>query len=338
MLPGGVSLLGRACLGYRTLQESAPQEPRMEVIGYQRKRWKTILCHIFTVLFVGLPLAIFYWKPHVRVQARCSRCPLRQADWVVIHVSGVGEQREKRHLDPGPKMAQGEDDGRASIAVGAVEDEDGSCDTIRLHQKEQANIVQYFVFEGLRYIWMEKLQAYCRASKLDESWTCLDIHLCHHGLSTEEQAARRKIYGPNLIDVPVHSPLQLLRDEVLNPFYIFQIFSIILWFCEDYYWYAICILLISAISIGISLYETKKQRVTLQKMVKVSISVKLRRALGDEVLVSSVDLVPGDCILVPAEGMLVPCDAALLTGECMVNESMLTGEPWQRLVGGAFPV
>lgn len=41
---------------------------------------------------------------------------------------------------------------------------------------------------------------------------------------------------------------------------------------------------------------------------------------------SSADLVPGDCISLPADGMLVPCDAALLTGECMVNESMLTGE------------
>lgn len=41
---------------------------------------------------------------------------------------------------------------------------------------------------------------------------------------------------------------------------------------------------------------------------------------------SSADLVPGDCISLPSDGMLVPCDAALLTGECMVNESMLTGE------------
>lgn len=41
---------------------------------------------------------------------------------------------------------------------------------------------------------------------------------------------------------------------------------------------------------------------------------------------SSADLVPGDCISLPLDGMLVPCDAALLTGECMVNESMLTGE------------
>ncbi|KPP56549.1 hypothetical protein Z043_125821, partial [Scleropages formosus] len=42
--------------------------------------------------------------------------------------------------------------------------------------------------------------------------------------------------------------------------------------------------------------------------------------------VSSVDLVPGDCVLIPPEGLLLPCDAVLLAGECVVNESMLTGE------------
>lgn len=46
----------------------------------------------------------------------------------------------------------------------------------------------------------------------------------------------------------------------------------------------------------------------------------------EEESVSSLDLVPGDCLLIPSEGLLLPCDAALLAGECMVNESMLTGE------------
>lgn len=48
--------------------------------------------------------------------------------------------------------------------------------------------------------------------------------------------------------------------QVLNPFYIFQIASIVLWSADDYYYYAACIFLISCISIGISLYETKKVR------------------------------------------------------------------------------
>ena len=42
---------------------------------------------------------------------------------------------------------------------------------------------------------------------------------------------------------------------------------------------------------------------------------------------SSEDLVPGDCIIIPQEGLQLPCDAALLAGECLVNESMLTGDP-----------
>lgn len=41
---------------------------------------------------------------------------------------------------------------------------------------------------------------------------------------------------------------------------------------------------------------------------------------------TSLDLVPGDCLILPQEGLLLPCDAVLLAGECLVNESMLTGE------------
>lgn len=41
---------------------------------------------------------------------------------------------------------------------------------------------------------------------------------------------------------------------------------------------------------------------------------------------SSEELVPGDCLIIPQEGLLLPCDAALLAGECLVNESMLTGD------------
>lgn len=41
---------------------------------------------------------------------------------------------------------------------------------------------------------------------------------------------------------------------------------------------------------------------------------------------SSVDLVPGDCLIISQKGLILPCDVALLAGECLVNESMLTGD------------
>ena len=58
--------------------------------------------------------------------------------------------------------------------------------------------------------------------------------------------------------------------QVLNPFYIFPICSIILWSLDDYYIYASCIFLISAISLSVELYETRKQRETLRDRVTSS--------------------------------------------------------------------
>lgn len=52
-----------------------------------------------------------------------------------------------------------------------------------------------------------------------------------------------------------------LRDalfQVIHPFYVFQIASMILWSMDDYFYYAFCIALISAVSIVTTLIDTKK--------------------------------------------------------------------------------
>uniref|UniRef100_A0A672JSV6 Succinate dehydrogenase [ubiquinone] iron-sulfur subunit, mitochondrial-like n=1 Tax=Sinocyclocheilus grahami TaxID=75366 RepID=A0A672JSV6_SINGR len=192
------------------------------------------------------------------------------------------------------------------FAVGEA-DENEWRDTVQLHS-EKKTLLRYYVFEGMRYIWIARKGAFCKASILNEGRTCADLHGRKQGLSKADQSTRSQIFGANIIDVPVKTYLQLLFEEVLNPFYIFQVFSIILWMSDRYYYYAACILIISLISIGVCLSNARNRR-------NVS-----------NVCVSSEELVPGDCIVIPAEGLLLPCDAALLAGECMVNESMLTGE------------
>jgi hypothetical protein len=47
-------------------------------------------------------------------------------------------------------------------------------------------------------------------------------------------------------------------SQVLHPFYVFQIASIILWTIDDYYYYAFAIALISVSSIASTLIETKR--------------------------------------------------------------------------------
>lgn len=62
-------------------------------------------------------------------------------------------------------------------------------------------------------------------------------------------------------------------------------------------------------------------------MATYSCAINAMRSGNEENLteVTSVDLVPGDVIEVP-ENRVIPCDVILLTGSCIVNESMLTGE------------
>uniref|UniRef100_A0A3P8Z6E0 Polyamine-transporting ATPase 13A3 n=1 Tax=Esox lucius TaxID=8010 RepID=A0A3P8Z6E0_ESOLU len=118
-------------------------------------------------------------------------------------------------------------------------------------------------------------------------------------------------------------PSSLPHPQVLNPFYIFQLFSVILWTTEQYYYYAATIVLMSIVSIVTSLYTIKKQYVMLHDMVAthsvIRVSVDVEEAMSTE-------LVPGDVIVIPANGIIMPCDAALIQGTCIVNESMLTGE------------
>lgn len=62
-------------------------------------------------------------------------------------------------------------------------------------------------------------------------------------------------------------------------------------------------------------------------MATYSCAINVMRSGSEETLteIDSKELVPGDVIEVP-ENRIMPCDVILLTGSCIVNESMLTGE------------
>ncbi|XP_054464832.1 cation-transporting ATPase 13A2 [Anoplopoma fimbria] len=291
-------------------------DSHMDVQGYKWVRWRVWLCRLAAVLSLGLLLIVFHWLPRLAVLARCCSCPLALADILLIR-----DSFGRHHVVE--VLTEEMEDGSVEL-LAELEDNEWR-DTVQLH-KDEKTLLRYYLFEGLRYIWLARKGAFCRVSVLNEDWTRKDLYDFKRGLSHLEQSLRRRMYGPNLIDVPVKPYIQLLFEEVLNPFYVFQVFSITLWMVDHYYLYAICIFIISIFSIGISLYEIRKQSITLHNVAQFVTNVTIRRNSGVEECVSSEELVPGDCLIIPQEGLLLPCDAALLAGECLVNESMLTGE------------
>uniref|UniRef100_A0A671Z3T0 Polyamine-transporting ATPase 13A3 n=1 Tax=Sparus aurata TaxID=8175 RepID=A0A671Z3T0_SPAAU len=162
--------------------------------------------------------------------------------------------------------------------------------------------IRYFTFHSTKYYWNDEVQNF--------------------------EVLKKLFFGVNEIAVKVPSVFKLLIKEVLNPFYIFQLFSVILWSADEYYYYAAAIVIMSVISIATSLYTIKKQYIMLHDMVAAHsiVRVSVCRASNEIEEILSTDLVPGDVMVIPSNGTIMPCDAVLVSGTCIVNESMLTGE------------
>jgi len=149
------------------------------------------------------------------------------------------------------------------------------------------------------------------------------------GLNEEEVSYNKLIFGECNINIKVDGFLKLTLKEVTDPFYLFQLFSVILWFNNDYMKYAGVILGTTVISIFVSVWETRSNMVSIQKMSKYSCPVQILRRdkdLRQNRTSSSVELVPGDLFELPDDGSALPCDCILVSGTVIVNESMLTGE------------
>ncbi|XP_058970502.2 polyamine-transporting ATPase 13A3 isoform X1 [Pocillopora verrucosa] len=185
---------------------------------------------------------------------------------------------------------------------------------------------KYFCHKYLRYVWNEDQGRFHFLRGLDSGSHPGLFYQCPSGLSLDEVQIRQKMYGPNVIDVTVKSYWRLFLEEVADPFYVFQFCSIVLWSTEDYYYYALAILIVTVVSITITVYQTKVHLERLRSMVAVSERVTVLRNNADQIDVSSDELVPGDLLVIPPNGAQVHCDSVLISGNCIVNESMLTGE------------
>ncbi|XP_060558084.1 polyamine-transporting ATPase 13A3-like [Ruditapes philippinarum] len=192
-------------------------------------------------------------------------------------------------------------------------------------QLRDENLIRYFVVKRVKFIWNAEEDKYQKLRGLEVNNTCSYFHEAK-GLSYEHQRKRRVLYGSNSIAVHVTPILSLLFKEALSPFYVFQVFSVSVWFADEYYYYASCIIIISVISLSTSIYQTRKMQRALRNTIQTSTIVTVCR--GNDVYedIPSEDLVPGDVIEVPHHGCVMQCDAVLISGNCIVNESMLTGE------------
>ncbi|KAJ2145020.1 hypothetical protein IW142_002835 [Coemansia sp. RSA 564] len=182
----------------------------------------------------------------------------------------------------------------------------------------------YFTYQCTRYVLDEQTQQYAPYE--------FDIGTSHRrliqqadGLSGAEVAYRLELVGPNFIEVKVPSIPAAFVREFVSFFYLYQL--MILWIYYVYaYWQVglvdTGVILLSA-SIKVALRVQSERR--LKQMAEQEETTPVKRD-GEWLNVSTRDLVPGDVIEVTT-GAHMSCDCVLLSGNAIMNESSLTGEP-----------
>ncbi|XP_025081002.1 probable cation-transporting ATPase 13A3 isoform X3 [Pomacea canaliculata] len=307
---------------------NAGTDDELSITGYHEDRLKKVVFYILVVLTFGILLLVLYWKPELECYLKRRVCSLYDADVVLIK-----DKYGVTAVEPVKLIATTEAKYDGAVSY---QEADGTSEETRIDVDDRKMLVlssnhdgklRCFDYQHYRYIWDPQKGTFKELENMSANTTCKAILEAAKGLTSEQRKSRLNIYGENAIDIEVKSYWRLFIEEVLNPYYIFQIASIILWLSDEYYYYAACIFIVSMISIGVSLYETKKQCVTLRDMVSTPpANITVCNGRDDFIEVSERHLVPGDVIAVPAHGCVMSCDAVLITGTCIVNESMLTGE------------
>nr|XP_019578702.1 PREDICTED: probable cation-transporting ATPase 13A5 isoform X2 [Rhinolophus sinicus] len=300
------------------------EENELEVFGYQTQNLRRALCLIASVLTCGALLLLFYWRPHWRVWASCIPCPLQEADIVLLRTTDEF-QRYMRKKVICLSLSTLKFPVSKNPEEPLVADHHSVINQAVLKPELKLQCIQV---QKVRYVWDNLEKRFQKVGLLEDSHSCYDIHHTFGlGLTSEEQEVRRLVCGPNAIEVEIQPIWKLLTKQVLNPFYMFQAFTLTLWLSQGYIEYSVAIIILSVISIVLSVYDLRQQSVKLHKLVedhnKVQVTV-IVRGTGLQELESRL-LVPGDILVLPGKFSL-PCDAVLIDGSCVVNEGMLTGE------------
>jgi len=148
------------------------------------------------------------------------------------------------------------------------------------------------------------------------------------GLTKKEAEKRLKQYGLNEIkDISKNTPLKILLRQIKSNFIVYLLFAAMLisfFVGKSVTAYTIFAVIFMVIIVGfIQEYRSEKAISSLKSML-VPVSIVIRD--GKEQEVQSINLVPGD-LLVIRNGDKIPADCLLLEEkELRVNESVLTGE------------
>ncbi|ORX48327.1 hypothetical protein DM01DRAFT_1292119, partial [Hesseltinella vesiculosa] len=276
---------------------------------------------VATSTFIGMWYLFFGWFASITIfRSRLSnffrvRCSYERGQYVQIEAKQDAFLFMQRQSNMVMKFAQFVEQ-QAKRVIGL----DRNIETTRLVRNQDGSM--YFVYQCTRYLYHSGTFL---THTIDLGDRHSDLAKLTTGLTTQEAKAREALIGPNFIAVYVPNVFMAFVREFTSFFYTYQ-FTVLWLFYYFAYWQVgiadtVVILISALVKVVVRLRSEKR----IKKMAESTDTVILLRD-GEWKEASTHELIPGDVIEL-TQGKVTPCDGVILSGNVVVDESSLTGEP-----------
>ena len=234
------------------------------------------------------------------------------------------------------------------------------------------NKLYYFVFQKIKYIFDDDKNIFINVStRYDINGRQIKDLVSSKGLSNEPENEitlnnQKALFGSNEMVMTIPPFMELFKERATAPFFVFQVFCVVLWSLDEYWYYSLFTLFMLVTFEYTIVHQQIRSMTEIRNMGSKSYKIYCLRE-NKWVLVDTNDLCPGDIVslksgrkieniikapkLHPAmikmhqqsaqrqgrtwqppqdkithEEAQVPCDLVLLSGRVIVDEAMLTGE------------
>ncbi|OVA12160.1 Cation-transporting P-type ATPase [Macleaya cordata] len=188
----------------------------------------------------------------------------------------------------------------------------------------------YFDFRKQRFILSKEKETFCKLPYPSKETFSYYLKNTGHGTEAKIVAATEK-WGRNVFDYPQPTFQKLMKEHIMEPFFVFQVFCVGLW-CLDEYWYYSLFTLFMLFLFESTMAKSRLKTLTELRRVRVDSQTLMVHRCGKWVKLSGTDLLPGDVVSIGrssgqnGEDKSVPADMLILAGSAIVNEAILTGE------------
>ncbi|XP_078437712.1 phosphate deficiency response 2 [Wolffia australiana] len=151
-----------------------------------------------------------------------------------------------------------------------------------------------------------------------------------HGTEAKVKTSTEK-WGRNVFEYPRPTFQKLMKEQCMEPFFVFQVFCVGLW-CMDEYWYYSLFTLFMLFMFESTMAKSRLKTLTELRRVNMDSQTLMVYRCGKWVRVPGTDLLPGDVVSIGrgsgqgGDEKTVPADMLILAGSAIVNEAILTGE------------